>query len=592
MAISDKQREYFKNKFAGQGADVNVDPKERIKSIVSSVSRPEPMGFFEETIGDVKETFQGIGRVAGERADKYGDIVEAQQQGKQGTIRSLFQKFGQGAGFASDIAGEVVKGGVKTLLPQGLESDVKETVTGVAETIAETSPVQTLIKNYQNLKETDPEKAKDIDALLGIGSLALDVATAGFGTKPAISAVKKTADVATDLTKAGLGKVKQVATGIDTATGGFVTQTPKRIATNFQARKELAKQVDTLGESLAKQSVSPKVKTIVRSAVSNNVDPRDIGVIGRLAKSPVKDSIKELYQSAKSVAKGADLDLPQLVGRPAINALQKTKSELSKLGKQLDIVSTKLPKVTKAETVPALFNELKKVRGLSGLKLTKNGRLDFSDTALTLTESASDRRAIESIFIQASRASNGSTKHKLRQELFEILGGKKKSLTNITDTQEQAFEAMRKGLANVLDKKSPRYKELNKKYATLRQPVNELNKRLKAGIDDDIDILESTAGDLARRLTSNAPSRNEIFKLFKKLGVGDEVKDLQDALNVFSKYLDIAQKTSLQGITETALSKSLPTNPLEVAGEILKATGGTTKEVTEKSLDDLINALF
>lgn len=592
MALTPQQEEYL-NKYINKVSNPVQEDTNNLDSLTQLVKqrRTETKSFFQDTKEDITGVIPGIVERGKERVGNINEINQLQESGQQGGLRSFFQKTGQVAGMGADIIGEGVKGVVKSFLPQQAEDVVK---TGVTK-IAETEPVQAIVEKYRQIEQTNPSLAKDIDAVLGITDLVTSVVGTGLAGKGAKIAGEKALDAGIDVAKQ-TGKVIDkgidVAKNVDTATGGLFTQTPKRVMTNLNAKKQFAQEVETLGTQVAKQTASPTTKKVVRNAVNNGIDIRDVGTLARVSKGKAKPLAKELFETAKRVAKGEDLDLAQIVGRPAIQSLNVAKTKLKTLGSELGDVANTLPKVTRQETTQAVFNKLKKVPGLSGLKLTKNGRLDFSDTVLTLAESASDRRAIESLFVQATRTGSGSAKHKLRQEMFEILGGKKKSLTNMTETQDKAIEAIRSGLSDILGSKNAKYKLLSNEYRKLVEPINALNRKLKATPDEELDILETTAGDLARRLTSNAPSRNEIEKLFRAIGASEEVKDMQDVLNVLTKYLDVSQKTSMLGISETALDKSLPTNILEIAGKVVQSNVGRTPAVQQEALEKLFKELF
>jgi len=597
MALTPEQKkliEEFKPRASG-----TVSDKQKRLERIEARQKSMKQSFGADFIGDIKGIGTGIKTRAEERTEKFADIQAAQESGEQGLITSLFQKFGQGAGLAADVGGEVFKGGVKAVLPQRAEEAVKETVADVAETVIETDPAQKVVQEWQKIKETNPTLARELDALLGIGSLALEVTGLGVGGRVARQGAKSTVRAtkeAAQATKEGvqeLGRtISQTGKTLDTATGGIVGQLPRRISTNVRGRGQFAQEVENLAQKTA--GSNKQVAETVRRAVTNGVDRRDVGTLAQVSKSKKSPEIKELYETAKRVANGDDVDLAQIVGRPAIQAIQKRKQEMKVVGERLSEVSKDLGKVSRDEARDAVIKRMKEVPGLSGLKVSKNGKLDFSDTSLTLAESASDRRAIQSIFSQSIRSGTGASKHKIRQNIFnEIL--KKDALGNLKDTQSDALEAVRKGLADVLDSKNTTYKQLNKKYAELASPVKDLNKRLKAtpgSFDDQVDILEISAGNLARRITSNAQSRAEIYDLFKKLGVGDDVKNMQEALNVFAKYLDIENRTSLGGIIQAQTPTRVPSSPLEIAGEALRQVGGRTDEVTREALDELMQQLF
>lgn len=178
--------------------------------------------------------------------------------------------------------------------------------------------------------------------------------------------------------------------------------------------------------------------------------------------------------------------------------------------------------------------------------------MDFKNTTLATSLTKSDRNAIQKVFTSAIKDSTGKQKHLLRQELFEILGGKKKALTNITDTQEKAFDAIRKGLSDVLEMKNPQYKALSNEYRKIIQPLSEMRRFMKSLPDATEDILDMKAGLLARRLTSNAQSNPQIRQMLRNLDkatggkTADSVEAMQDLYNILDKYYNIAGKTGFK----------------------------------------------
>ena len=261
-----------------------------------------------------------------------------------------------------------------------------------------------------------------------------------------------------------------------------------------------------------------------------------------------------------------------------------------------------------------VLGRLQKVSGLRGLKVvdrldelgnkvldTKGDPikdLDFSETTLMSRANKAEREAIQTAFEEATRSGTGVSKHLYRQELFEILDGKKKSLSTLTDTQEKALDAIRGGLSDVLESKNKGYKDLSNQYRKIVQPLADLRKLAK-NIDpnNSTDILDEASGNLARRLTSNAASKVQIKKVLQQLDEATsekgatlrETQDLMDAYNVVSKYYNIAGGTSLEGINMRSMMKSLKMSGVsDRVLEILDEYGGTTSAVKRQKLNDLL----
>jgi hypothetical protein len=164
--------------------------------------------FLQETGQDISQIGTDIASSFKTRRSAVQTAKEAQAGGTQSGLETLYQTAGQAAGLVSDVFGSLIKGGVKAALPQGAENAIKSGVTAVAEPIVNTDVVKSVISKYNSL---DEKTKRNLEATLGIGSLALDVATAGAGKKVAQTGIEtgiRGALRATDTTKSLLSKAK------------------------------------------------------------------------------------------------------------------------------------------------------------------------------------------------------------------------------------------------------------------------------------------------------------------------------------------------------------------------------------------------
>lgn len=562
--------------------------KSEFDAIVDSVSFEKPKkekGFF----GDVTSAFSNIGESASKRMDTVSDINKDLQSGEQGLARSAGQLFGQGAGLASDVIGNVIMGGVKQLTPEAIQQPIGEAVTGAVKAVVDTEPVQKLVSWYSNL---DPQKKRDLDAVLGTASLATDV-IGGAVAKPAGQAVVKATgravDKVVDVAKPIIDTTKRTVTGLKNVTGQTVenlSQIPQRIATNVADRQATKEAIRALPTKVAQRSVL------------NGVDLNDAKILATKIKPEQKTLVKKLVDTARDFEKGGKTDPIEIVGKPIVQRLKTLEKDAGIIGNRLGKVADDLGEVSIKETLKPVVTELQKVQGLKGLKVGKNGKLDFTNTTLATAETSADRKAIQSIFNSAIKSGTGKQKHLLRQELFESLGGKKKSLANITGTQEKAYEAIRKALSDVLDSKNTKYKSLNKEYARVIRPISDMRKLMRVSGEAD-DIMDMSAGLLARRLTSNAGSRVQVKAILRAMdnAVGKKgtslanVENLQDVYNILDKYYNITGKTTLQGQTASALEKAsggLTERVMQTVGEF----AGQTEAVRRKAIEDLLDDLL
>ena len=171
--------------------------------------QPKEQSFVQDAISDFKQIGTDFAQTAISRADKLQGALDAGVRGEQGALRTTGQVLGQGAGFASDIIGDIFKGTVKAFLPQKAETGIKQGIEKGIETVItpvmESQITKNILKKYQSL---DPKTKRDIDAALGVGMLTLDIATMGLGSKgwkivaqQSLKAGKRTIETGTQLGK-------------------------------------------------------------------------------------------------------------------------------------------------------------------------------------------------------------------------------------------------------------------------------------------------------------------------------------------------------------------------------------------------------
>lgn len=365
-----------------------------------------------------------------------------------------------------------------------------------------------------------------------------------------------------------------------------ISRIPERVKTNIIEKKNIQNKIDTLPTKIAKD------------AAQDGLEVADIQTLYKIPRNQ-KTPLKKLAKITKDFAEGNTKTNPiEVVGKPIVNRLKELDQTRVKIGTELGDVAKDLGIVTKEELVPTIFQKLQKVPGMEGLNIDKNGLLNFKNTVLATAETFADRKAIQSIFESATKWGKGESKHLLRQELFEALGGKKRARLNLTATQEKAYEAIRQGLSDVLESKNTSYKNLSNQYRQVIQPLQEMRKMMKVAGEAD-DILDMSAGLLARRLTSAAQSNPQIRavlsamdKATKKAGnTRLSVETLQDFYNILEKYYDIAPKTGFQAQVKQGVERAV-TGPLSYLSDKVKSFAGETPAVRQKSLENILKEIL
>lgn len=509
------------------------------------------------------------------RAKTVGEQVKqvGQAEGVAETAAQVAQTPLRVVGQAAGAVGDVIGAGVNAATGGGLDK--------LGEYIASTETGKQLGASLLKLQQEQPELAGTLGDLFNIAT----VGVGGVAAKPVVKAGVTGLERGAKATMQGITDAADVV--VDAASTlrpitENITALPRRISANI-AEKQATEEVI--------QSLPTKTAQI---AARDGVDIADINTLLQL-QTENKGIYKPLIEEVRKFSSGlSNADPIEQVGKPIVQQLKKAEAERKVVGKELGEVAKNLGVVTKPELESAVASRLVNTPGLEGLKI-KNGTLDFSDTSLASSLSKSDQKAIQQAYSQATKWGDGRKAHLFRQELFEVLGGKKRSTQALTDTQEKAFEAIRSGLSDVLETKNPQYKKLSTQYRELIQPLQEmrkLSKTLDPNASDD--ILDLSAGLLARRLTSNAASNPKIRETLKLLDSATSRKgassvnteSLINLYNVLDRYYDIAAKTGFKGQIQSAAS------PLEAVMGSIKGVAGTTPAVRQKALEDLLNELI
>jgi len=472
---------------------------------------------------------------------------------------SGLQTIGQGAMMAVGVPNETVaQTGFKSL----------DTSTPEGQALQQSLQPTNEMQKYGGYGETGAE-------LLAGGGAGLIKDTVVGGSKLIAKGASKAGEV-----------ISPVTEGVSTLTKDIINplvKAPGRLKTNLAEKQIQQAEIQALPTKQA------------RNVVNEGVDIADTRDIINLTKDSKAPELRKLFSTVEDFAAGnKKIDPAEIVGTPIVKKLKESEKLKDIVGSKLTEVSKNLGIVEKPELVNSVFARLREVPGMENLSL-KGDVLDFKGTTLASQLTKSDRNTIQQAFKQSIKWGDGEKAHKFRQELFEILGGKKKSLETMTATQEESLNAIRKGLADVLDSKNGQYKALNETYAKLAQPVSEMRKLMKGlAPDDPEDILNMSAGLLARRITSAAPSNANVRMILKSLDnivpsdTLGRVESLQDFYNILNKYYDIAPRTGFQNLTKEAIDSSMTSKVTGAIGEYVGKTDATRQKAIKEFLESVL----
>lgn len=148
--------------------------------------------------GALKEFGSGISAAFQKRTDAAANEADSAVNGTQSIPRSALRMFGQGAGMVGDAGFELLK----LATPKFIEDAASVGTTAVANT----EPVQAAYEKYQQFKTSNPETAKDLDA---IGNI-LSIIPIGKSAQVLLKGTEKAVAKAPGAVNAVIGRVDSV----------------------------------------------------------------------------------------------------------------------------------------------------------------------------------------------------------------------------------------------------------------------------------------------------------------------------------------------------------------------------------------------
>lgn len=577
MALTEQQKNEIKAKYS-IGVDIQqASPQDerlaRIQSLRQDIKSSQG-GF----MADIKGIGTGIADSFKSRQEKGQAIAES----NSGFGQKAFQALGQGAGFLSDVVGNVAMGGIKAVTPEFIQQPVGEAVKSGVEAIAQTPAIQSVVEKYQAL---DDNTKRNIDALIGFGSLATDITGAGLLKKPAMEAGKAVVETGINVAKTGVELAKPVINlgknvVTDTATG--ITDFAKRIPVNVAETQAQRASVKSLGS-----------KTLQKAA-REGIDVVDLQDIKNIPKSE-RPKLKILSDVVKNFAEGKSKTNPfEVVGKPIVNRLKTLDNQVKGYTKQLDTVANKLS--------GQFLDNVQDVRqgvfdGLQELKVgvSKGGKLIYEGS--NLEGLGNGGKLIENVFKRIMKTEDASDLHRLKKFIDENVDYGKR-VEGLTGSAEKLLKTWRRSIDTALDTQFPAYNKVNTELAKRIQPLNDLKDLLKNADGLDTDLLAEKAGILARRITSAAPSRPEVKQILRNIDRFTSSKGktllsterLQDFYNILNKYYDIAPKTGFQNLVKEGVDAG--TSVLGMAKQLGTKFAGKSQAVRQKAFEDALKELF
>lgn len=505
----------------------------------------------QQAVSDIKQTGSALKNTFTDTMNKLGQATAAEKSGEQGMARTALQKTGAVAGGLSSAVGDVVMGGAKTLLPKSAEQAVKSglqksvsAIAPIAKKIDESmgSPAGTWLNNYKNL---DPKTKRDVDALFGIGNLALDIATAGT-TK-----------------KAGQEAIKTVVQGAE-KTG------TKLVSAGTQA-VENTKSLVTKGLEKATDVVSPIEKGV--QTVLENPTVRKAVKIKKL-----DDYEKAAKQAIVDYSKPTPMEL---AGNKAAEAMGKIQSGLKKVGETKRAVTTNLAKTNTGEIVNEAKQSLRSLlKERAGLALTENGKFKNASNRLSSVSDPNDLKLIKDIDFKLSTLVKSPTFQRVDDAIDWIQDKLYKRTAMTAVPVNGKVEGIIKNLTTELNSKlknigGAEYASLNDSYSSGKKVFDKLNKALGAEGNKGAALMKqlfSPSGTAPRKL----------FEQVKALTGVDLVDEATLAKFVMENIGDVRQASLLEQVIKGSVN---PTNAKGITRALIDFAAEKTINKLNKPLE-------
>ena len=537
----------------------------------------------QETFGDIKETGSAIAGAFTRGADKFAEIETAQATGEQGMLRSKFQKLGTGAGGVASAIGEGIMGAGKALLSQSQEEGIAGAVEPVKTAIGESTPVQSVLARYKKLQEENPALARDIEATLGLASLAGSVATGGaVGTGVKATKTLLTSGVKTAARKTADASVEQ-ASGL------------KQSVQSYLARKNVSPQLESSATRLTDTALQQKSATIPQKP--NIPQKRFLAGTARI-EDPAQSYEQFLTQSKKA--------LTDIKVDPAVSVVGE------RIGDAFQQVSQ-----TRRAVGQTMGDELKKVGGMkaditdayTGLETAlKEADLVYSDGKLVAGKTAKmtdeDMSLLNSYIKELNTLGSTPTIAQIDAVISRTQGlvNNFKSAKGITETTnaERLIKGSQAKLREQFDPKKTGnpaltdYAEARRLYAELSNFLDEgagfLGKYTQSGdFAKDASLAKSSVQSVL-----NQGKKDWLIKLEALTGYPaiDEavlalqaMKDAGDfrGLSLLESFADVGIPTSKAGFTQKVIDYAVGKGTKAVVGSPEEQTRLILKELQEEA---------
>lgn len=368
--------------------------------------------------------------------------------------------------------------------------------------------------------------------------------------------------------------------------GGAVNKS-KALKTKLQLEKELKNtdstkllQKNIPDASIADKKLSSTGKIIkdkdALEAIRQGVPEVDVSLIKTASKTDKAKmlemlSIREAQQANKTITKRST----DVVGDSFLNVTKKVQNANKLAGQQLDDVANTLKGqiVNIDDAIGVLDNDLSS----AGIKISPNGKLDFSDSLYRLNPTSQNN--LSKFYKEALDLYNNPdafSVHQTKKLIDEVVDYGKKS-EGITGSSEKILKNFRHSLDNTLDENFAKYNQVNTTYSEtageLKKLADSMGRKFRIG-DDLADV---KMGAKLRGVLSNNQSRADLLQLIdsmEKVAVKNGAK-IDDSIVTQANFANMLE--DIFGTeAKTGLSSQI-SQGINDAGQVASAGGDLAK---------------
>jgi len=442
MAFNQKELEIIQ--FGLQNNKSKEDVKKaiarlRADSVIKAVKPIQPKSKLQDFVGDITETYLGVGETLYETGQNVFSHYQRSQTGQRNPVAAGLDIGGSLAGGVGQAVGDVVIGTGKAILSQEQEDRVKESVMGTIQSITEQPGVRAMIDKYESLDEN----AKQNLRTTGNTSMALvDILTLGTGSK-LLKPIGRGVE-------AGFTRTGQTIQKATDSTTGLIKQTVKKTGDVIPTKKK---------PSIAER-ISPEV---------TRKEGRKIIKEGRAEKG--KESFlfgkrPDKVIPTQTVSESAKLIEKQIPGASVMDDFQLTNA--------IDNLTTSKATALRAvfKEVPVTPKEIKQIR--KEWDILKKQQLKNPDYAAELTTVKSTQRKFDDVV------------EKIKQAVKDT-GGKfrKKNLDDIWEVRKQYDDSVSPNVKNASYLSTPSQQTQKELWLENRRILNELLEQMSKGLDEE-----------------------------------------------------------------------------------------------------------